>query len=281
MKIARHKGPATAPRLDLHPCAGVPVTLILRAGVPLGQAIAEAMAQAGHDSAWIEFTDAPVEVLRYVLPSDQPTEHTIVWYSEQHTLPMPGRITRIGLTVGTFEGASFLHGHGLWQGTDGQTRMGHILPDETVLSVDAVARGVATPGARFDRTPDPETGFALFQPVSDAGPASATTALLRIRPNTEITQAFAQACATLGWARAQVQGLGSIIGATFGDGRALPSFATEFLILEAETTPVAGEAPPPEIAIVGVDGGNVMTGRLQQGANPVLVTAEIFLSKLA
>lgn len=280
MKAANHPGPRSGKTIDLHACEGKPVSLTLAGGVALDRAIANAMEQAGLTGAWIEFRDASVEKLSYVLPSDQPTEHTIVWYSERHDLPAPGVIDRIGFTVGQSDGQSFLHGHGMWRGPDGPVRLGHILPEYTVLTRDVTARGFATLDAHFDRHPDTETGFSIFQPTSVSGPENADAAILRVMPNTELSEALAEACSALGWQRARVQGLGSLIGASFEDGRELESFATEFLILDAETTTKIGGTPGADIAIVGVDGGIVMTGPLSLTNNPVLVTAEILLTKV-
>jgi hypothetical protein len=281
VKVAHHPGPASGKTIDLHPTQTQPISLTLAAGIPLDRAIANAMKQAGLVGAWIEFADASVDHLSYVLPSDQPTEHTIVWYSDRHDLPAPAVIDRIGFTVGQFGGESFLHGHGLWRAPDAPVRLGHILPEHTILTTDVTAHGYATQDAHFDRRPDAETGFSIFQPRSVGKSQDADAAVLRILPNTEFAEALAQSCATLGWQRAKVQGLGSLIGADFEDGRTLDSFATEFLILEAETTPKVGETPGADIAIVGVDGGNVMTGRLSHLGNPVLVTAEVLLTRLA
>ena len=281
MKVAKHTGPASGQRIDLHPCRAQPISLTLAAGTSLDKAIAHAMDAAGLVGAWIEFLGAPVDCLSYVLPSDKPTEHTIVWYSKRYDLPAPGVIDRIGFTVGRSGGNSFLHGHGLWRGADGPACLGHILPEHTILTNDITAHGYATKDAYFDRRPDAETGFSIFQPTSNGHPKDADAAVLRIMPNTEFAEALAEACSDLGWGRARVQGLGSLIGADFQDRRKLDSFATEFLILDAETTPTVGEAPGAEIAVVGVDGNSVMTGRLSLSNNPVLVTAEVVLTRLA
>ncbi|CAN0602643.1 unnamed protein product, partial [Ectocarpus sp. 12 AP-2014] len=122
MRQAAHPGPASGKAIDVHPCGGQVVSLTLRADLPLDEAIAIAMQGAGLTGAWIEFDNAAVDHLAYVLPSDQPTEKTIVWYSERHNLPMPGMIERIGITVGKSGGQSFLYGHGLWRSAGGPVR---------------------------------------------------------------------------------------------------------------------------------------------------------------
>ena len=118
-----HPGPANDARLELVPCAGRPVALTLRAGRPLEDAVGEAMAEAGLDSAWLEIAEAPVSRLDYVIPALSPDADHVAWYSDIRALGGPGRIDRLGMVVGTHDGASFLHGHGLWTPDGGRQAM--------------------------------------------------------------------------------------------------------------------------------------------------------------
>lgn len=280
MRAVTHPGPAAEERLEILPGAGRPVSLTLGAGLPLEDAVAEAMAAEGLDGAWLEIEDAPVSALDYVIPAPSPDADHVAWYSDIHSFGGPGRIRRLGMMVGRDGEASFLHGHGLWAPAGGEAAMGHILAPRTMLAAPSVARGIGLTGARFERRPDPETNFTLFRPSgAPRDGETADHALLRLAPNQDFAGALDAACDRLGWQRARVHGLGSLIGAAFKDGSVLDSLPTEFLILNAEaqaddTTPRA-----PEIVIVGIDGTDIRTGTLRRGENAVLITAELLLER--
>lgn len=158
--------------------------------------------------------------------------------------------------------------------------MGHILAPRTVLAAPTVARGIGLTGARFERRPDPETNFTLFRPSGDELSAEdAGYALVRLAPNQDFAGALDTARARLGWERARVHGLGSLIGATFDDGSVLDSLPTEFLILDAKASAEDRSGPGPEIAILGIEGGDIREGILMRDENPVLITAELLLER--
>jgi len=281
MRAVTHPGPVAEERQEILPAGGRPVALTVNAGLPFEDAVADAMAAEGLDGAWLEIEEATVSALDYVIPAPAPDAEHVAWYSEIHSLGGPGRIHHLGMMVGRDGGASFLHGHGLWAPRDGGTAMGHILAPRTTLAAPAVARGIGLTGARFERRPDPETNFTLFRPSGAARDAeSAGHALLRLAPNQDFSGALDTACARLGWEGARVHGLGSLIGATFEDGNVLDSLPTEFLILDAEARAEGGTGPGPEIAIVGIEGGDIRRGRLTRGGNAVLITAELLLERL-
>lgn len=275
-----HPGPANDARLELVPCAGRPVALTLRAGRPLEDAVGEAMAEAGLDSAWLEIAAAPVSRLDYVIPALSPDADHVAWYSDIRALGGPGRIDRLGMVVGTHDGASFLHGHGLWTPDGGRQAMGHILAPRTELARDTPATGIGVTGARFARGPDTETNFDLFHATGDAAD-DARHALLRTAPNQDFAGALDAACARLGWQAARVHGLGSLIDARFADGVTLGSLPSEFLVLDADARADAADRHGPEIVIVGTDGDKILQGAITRGDNPVLITAELVLERTA
>lgn len=280
MRAVTHPGPAAEERQEILPAEGRPVALTINAGLPFEDAVAEAMAAEGLDGAWLEIEEATVSGLDYVIPAPSPDEDHVAWYSEIRSFGGPGRIERLGMMVGRDGGASFLHGHGLWAPAGGGTAMGHILAPRTTLAAPAVARGIGLTGARFERRPDPETNFTLFRPAGDERDTEgADYALLRLAPNQDFAEALDTACARLGWARARVHGLGSLIGATFEDGSVLDSLPTEFLILDASAHAEGQGGPGPEIAIVGIEGGDIREGALKRGENAVLITAELLLER--
>lgn len=273
MRSVVHPGPATKARIDAAPCDGDKIEVTLAAGVPLEDAVAEAT--QGYDSAWLELEAAPVSQLDYVIPALAPDDTHVAWYSDVHGFGGPGRIDHLGMIVGKHEGTSFLHGHGLWTPAGGAQAMGHILAPRTVLAEPASARGIGLKGAGFERLPDPETNFELFQVRHGAGGNG--YAAVRLLPNQDFATALDAVCVQLGWEAAQVHGIGSLIGAQFENGDVLDSMASEFLITRA----VAGrKGPEPEIVIVGIDGTKILSGSLTRDENAVLITAELILSQL-
>ncbi|WP_370228106.1 hypothetical protein [Cognatishimia sp.] len=274
MRTLTHPGPQSDTRLQLAPCGGRPIAVTLQSGIPLETAVAQALATEDIDSAWLTVSGAPFERLDYVIPDHAPDDTHVAWYSQTHTL-LNGCITRLGMIVGTHNGASFLHGHGLWNADDGPDALGHVLAPTTVLSEPVFAKGIGLTGAIFERGPDPETNFDLFHVKARAAEGS-DYAALRIAPNQDFSTALDDALVTLGWASADAVGLGSLVGAQFESGATLDSHATEFLITDA---PIGPDAPPPEIVIVGIDGSQIKSGRLERGQNAVLVTAEVVLRR--
>ena len=279
MRTAQQPGPAASERIDIVKSRGKPLRMTLRKGRTLDDAIAEAMAEEGLDSAWLEFKQAPVEKLNYVIPDKAPDTSHVAWYSQTYSFPGHGVIDHIGLTVGRFNGKSFLHGHGSWTPENGKTCMGHILPGDTILSDNVEATGIGLLDARFERLFDAETNFDLFQPVVMREATDADHALVRIKPNEDFAPALNEACRSLGWSAARVYGLGSLIGTRFENQPDVTSFATEMLVLNAKAEATPSMDHKAQIAVVGEDGVPVLRGTLKPTDNPVLITAEIFMIK--
>ncbi|WP_421850379.1 DUF296 domain-containing protein [Oricola sp.] len=261
--------------MELAACRGREIEVTLASGIPLEEAVAKALAPEALDSAWLEIVDAPVDKLGYVIPALATDDQHAAWYSKAYGFAS-GRINHLGLIVGRYAGAHFMHGHGLWTGDGEPQAMGHVLPQETVLSEPVHVRGVGLIGAEFDRLPDAETNFELFR-VRQTEPQAADHAAVRLLPNQDFATALDNATSQLGWNNARVYGIGSLIGAQFEDGSMLDSLPTEFLVTRAVSGPGGQE---PDIAIVGIDGGDIMSGRLSRGQNAVLVTAELVLVKI-
>lgn len=277
MRSVVHPGPIRPERVDLEPCVGREIEVVLDAGVNLDEAVAKAIKLENVDSAWLEVVDAPVEMLDYVIPAETSDNTHVAWYSDTHRFGK-GIIDQLGMIVGHHNGKSFLHGHGLWT-ADGQNQaMGHILAQNTKLANPIKVRGIGLTGVEFERRYDKETNFELFQVNRlEPAPEGADFAILRLLPNRDFSTAIDDACTKLNWRGARVHGIGSLIGANFNDSRTIDCLPTEFLVTDA----VAGiGGHEPEISIVGIDGSKVLSGRLSRGKNAVLVTAELVLSRL-
>lgn len=259
----RHPGPADGPRLMLAGSRMQERVVTLAAGMPLETAIAEAL--HGADSAWIRFADGHGD-LRFVLPDRATDGLHGAWYSaSRDSADTP--LHRAGIVWGWREGRAFGHCHGLW----GET-MGHLLLDASQLTRPVQARAVLFPDARFAASEDAETGFTLFKPEGAVND-DADAALLRLAPHIDLCNGITDAVRKLGWAWAQVEGIGSLNTARFADGSRLDSHASEFLISDGVATGVRADIA---IDIVGI-GGIRAAGLLRHGANPVCVTAEIIL----
>ncbi len=273
MQTVVHPGPVRADRMDLVACDGSEIEVTLAAGIPLEDAVSDALAPLRLDSAWVEILEADVSTLRYVIPAEAPDRANVAWYSETKGFEA-GRIDQLGMIVGRHQGASFLHGHGTWSAKGRDQAMGHILAPQTVLASPAKVQGVGLRGARFDRRSDAETSFDLFH-VDQIGSGEGDFAALHLLPNQDLSEGIETACNRLGWAAARVHGIGSINMPKFANGRQLNSLPTEFLIRDASAPVSEG----PDIIVVGTDPDDIQSGRLARGENAILVTAELVLSR--
>jgi predicted DNA-binding protein with PD1-like motif len=103
--------------------------------------------------------------------------------------------------------------------------------------------------------------------------------VLQLSPNVDICSAIEDLCRAQGITQAVVcGGVGSLVGATFDDGRVVEPFVTEVLIRRGQVLSDAQGNPHAQIDVSLVDfTGGVHHGRLHRGANPVLVTFEMVL----
>lgn len=279
MRLVRQPGPADSKRHLACTTGAEEISITLQAGEMLLPGIAAAFEARGIDSAYLHMHDAAVSQLDFVIPAPSPDAEHAAWWSETRTLAGPGEVVEAGLVFGRRDGGAFIHCHGAWRDNAGNRYAGHMLPDRCMLKDTARLRGWVFPDARFEGGFDAETNFTLFQPVATAAGQAPhhDAALVRLRPNVEIGQALAEICRELGWAGAEPHGIGSLIGARFDDGRALQSYATEFLLRRGRIA-VKGNCAETQIdiLIVGLD-GEIEEGLLQPDENAVLMTCELVL----
>lgn len=264
-----HPGPVGAERVTGVACRVYPASVRLPAGAALIEAARAAPA------AWLRFS-GPMAPMHYVIPAEAPDAGHAAWYSATHAPRGGGQVLQAGLFTGPRAGAAFLHCHGGWDVAAGP-RAGHLLPHDAHLAVETVFEGWRIAGARMQAAPDAETNFTLYRPeaVADsATPESGRRAVLaRVAPNVEIGAALAGLCAAHGLAAAQVEGIGSLIGAQMADGSRVPPGPTEVLIRTGRATPAGAQ-----LDILLVDRfGAVTEGALAPTGNPVFVTFEVVL----
>ncbi len=278
----QHRGPVTAQRQTVVPAQACEVTRQLPAGASLMAAVTQALAAQGATSGVLQLRGGALAPLAHVLPAESASDRHAVYFSARHDAPGPVLLEQATVTHGLRDGQPWLHCHALWQGPDGQRHCGHLLPDDTRIALAITATAWGLHGAAFTVQADDETNFSLFSPVPRPGtaPASAHPALaVRLSPNEDVCNALAGICEAHGLRAAVVRGgVGSTVGAVFTDGRVVQPHITELLVRQGRIAPGTGGQLQAEIDVTMVDHhGGLSEGRLQPGANPVLVTLELVL----
>jgi predicted DNA-binding protein with PD1-like motif len=136
----------------------------------------------------------------------------------------------------------------------------------------------------FEALPDPETNFTLFEPVQIAEDATERQGprvlLAKVRPNEDISLAIEVICSRRGIRTARLHGIGSLNEVRFADGTRVESHATEVLIREGSVEIATGR-PRAHLEIDVVDmAGQIFSGELAHGDNPVCVTFELIVEEL-
>lgn len=273
LRQIRHPGPPAPARISALPCDAVPLRLTLRKGLNLAAAVPEAFAQAGFAFGYLRLDGATFAPLRFVTPAPAPGDGHAAWYSATHQITSSARARYAGVHLGQRDAKPFLHCHGVWDGASGPPDAGHMLCEESILAQDCTVSGWGLNGAGLVARDDPETGFTLFRPEVAGHATNANAYLITLRPNQDIGSALRDFARrhTISWAR--IEGLGSLVGTAFSDGRSIESYATEILIMQGR---LHGDGFALEVASVGFDGRG-QSGKLATGANAVCVTAEILL----
>jgi predicted DNA-binding protein with PD1-like motif len=278
MRRIRQPGPEAPERAVTVPVTAFDVAFTVMPGRLLLDALAEEIFTHGFDGAALRLT-GDLGPFAYVMPALSTDGKTAAWYSDTYR---PDGITRLdvaSLTLGWHDGQPFYHCHGLWAEADGRPGAGHLLPETVAAAGPVSVTGVGIHGARFDARPDPETGFTLFGPVAteSAKAEGGRPALaLRLRPNQDITDALAALARAQGWSAPRLEGgVGSIIGARYIGGNGdTDHFATEMLVRGLTGGP---DDLSLDVALVDYT-GQIGSGRLVPGDNPVLMTLEAVLT---
>ena len=144
--------------------------------------------------------------------------------------------------------------------------------------------GIGLKTATFEGLPDPETNFTLFEPVEVADKPEeregVRVLLAKVRPNEDISLAIEAICADYRITKANVHGIGSLNEVRFTDGRRVEAHATEVLIREGRVEKGQGK-PGASLLIDVVDlEGQVYSGQIVHGDNPVCITFELVIEEL-
>jgi hypothetical protein len=281
MRHIEHPGPVAAQRRRTVDCGIRHAEIKLPAGMTLLAALSSALEANRAQGAVARLRGGNFQPFAYCMPALSSTPEHAVYFSERYALQGPVRLESGSVTVGRRDAEPWLHCHGIWHDADGRRLSGHVLPDDAVISEPIDASIWFLDGASFDVAPSPETGFSLFEPVAVAPfvPKKDGPFAMSIRPNEDFCTALEAECRSRGIARARVHGgVGSLIGATFDDGREVLPIATEVFIRDGlvSTAKDGGLAAQIDVSLVDHLGG-LSEGRLRRGANPVLVTFELLI----
>jgi len=295
MRCITHPGPVHPERIECV-CALVAAhQIVLPVGTVLRDGLVEAVKVLGAEHAVLSVRHGSCDPLDFVIPSVLDQAGQVLWYSETHRVPGDAVFEGACITLGTRDGEPMLHCHAAWRDVSGTLGCGHLLPHACIVRQDLHLDAWLLDGACFDVLEDAETHFHLFHAraatragssVAAAGTASQdmpgkTPALvLRLRANQDICLTLEQLCVQHGIRRAHIRGgVGSLIGATFTDGRRIEPFATEtFIHAGGQIAPGADGTPQCTITVTSVDfTGGVNSGTLMRGHNPVLITFELVL----
>lgn len=279
-RTIQHPGQVGAERIDAVPVHVRPVDMHLQPGQALLPALVAAL-PAGCTSAVLRLHGGTLAPFAYVMPALSRTPAHAVYFSDRFDAPGAVTLHEASVTFGRRDGAPWLHCHARWSDADGTPHCGHLLPDDAILASPMAATAWLVDGAAFTVVPDAETGFTLFRPLPcpPAGDARPNALAVRVAPNEDICTALETVCVERGIPRATVRGgVGSTVGAAFADGRVVEPFVTEVLVRAGRIAPGADGRPQAQLDVALVDHtGGLAEGRLQRGANGVLVTFELVL----
>nr|WP_316642478.1 DUF296 domain-containing protein [uncultured Roseateles sp.] len=274
----KHPGPVALRRLDAVDASLARQELRLPPGRTLLAALTEALPVGS--SAVLTLQGGSFFPFAYVMPALSKTPDHAVYFSDRFDAVGPVQLEMATVTFGLRDGRPSLHCHARWVDAEGVRHCGHVLPDYAVIAAPVQASAWLIDGAGFEVTADEETRFSLFKPVPrPASRAAGPAVALRLAPNEDVCSALEAICRERGIASATVRGgVGSIVGAVFDDGRTVEPFVTELLVSRGRVRSDERGEPVAEIEVSLVDYlGGLADGRLQRGANPVLVTFELVL----
>lgn len=278
MRSILHPGTPVAPRAPALPCRVRSLDVTFAADRPVLEAVTEALAPLGIDSAVVEIAGGALDPLVYVMPAPSDDGVHAAWYSQTHAPEGRSPIDAMTFTYGRRDGKPFLHCHGIWMHADGSRHAGHLMPMDARFAEPVSARVLAVSGAILDQPEDEETRFRLFTPVAHGAEQDGRRGLLcRIKPNADVHLAIEQLCAENAIATASLHGIGSLVGCDFIDGAHMTSYASELFIRSGTVETRDGDLRAAlDIAIVDIDGG-IFEGEIVRGGNVVCVTFELLV----
>ena len=277
MRTLVQPGPISTERIESFrgQCERLEIALV--PGLTLAQAITRPLVQAGLHAAVLRIEGLLLDPLRCVMPGPADGPAHVAYFSAPRVGDGICCIEQANVTFGNTDATPRLHCHASWVESDGARRGGHILLDESIVArpCGAVAWGFRDLGIVAE--PDPETNFPLMRPVRIqpvAEQSRATAVLARIRPNEDFCTAVETLAQRHELHDAKICGsLGSLVGARFTDGRAVPDHATEVFVRNGTLRNGVAEI---DMTVVDMR-GDVHVGHLVRGENAVCITFDLVL----
>lgn len=280
--VVIHAGPRQSPRIVSVPTRHSEHLIDLAAGDDLFDSVTGLLESLDVSGLMVEFADGEFGRIDYVYPAYGPdAEHPMSFTSEFHH-DGPAELRHASATVGKKDGVPFTHIHASWLTGEGLVKGGHLLPGTLVGPKGMRLRVFALADAQQFSEADPETGFFAFAPTATDSPSSesvpSSAVISRVRPGELIDDAIVAICRAAGFDTAVVRAsLGSTTGTVFTDSSA-PWPAVEFTHLTGSVSGALGDNPQVSLEGEVVDvAGEVHTGQLALGANPVAVTFELLV----
>ncbi|WP_152346035.1 PCC domain-containing protein [Brevibacterium sp. CFH 10365] len=299
-----HAGPRHSSRIVSVPTRSSEHLVELSEGADLFAALEQCLTDFAVPGIMADFVSGQFGRIDYVHPAYGPDAEHPMSFTEAFIVDDPTQLRHASATIGFREGTPFCHIHGSWTGADGETKGGHLLPGTSAGPAGLRIRLFALSDARLISEVDPETGFSAFAPApartipsalaerAVEPPQSTTSAVptppppdavvSRVRPGEILDEAVLAVCRNAGFDSAEVTAsLGSTTGAVFVNGSA-PWPAVEFTHLSGTVT--GAQRASPQVILSGevVDvAGEVNSGALANGANPVAVTFELFVRRIS
>jgi predicted DNA-binding protein with PD1-like motif len=280
MRSIEHPGPVNASRIQCVPARVRPVRVELPHGVPLLQALADAVRSHGATSAVFSLRDMSLEPLAFVMPALSDSPKHVAYFSQPYEASGVARIESGSITYGLRDGQPSLHCHATWMEADGRRRSGHVLAAESRIEGPAQIEAWMLDGAAFEVLPDAETNFNLLQvKPSTTGLGGVEALVVRVRPNQDLCLALEVLCAEQNIRRGRIRGgVGSLIGTVFDDGRIVEPFVTEVFVERGVVEPGSDGVLRAKVDVgLVAHTGEIAEGRLARGQNPVLITFELVI----
>ena len=280
MRSIEHPGPVHPTRVHCVPATVRAVDVELPRGVTLLEGLADAVRAQEATSAVFSLHEGTLAPMCFVMPALSDSPKHVAYFSERFEARGVARIESGSITYGLRDGEPALHCHATWIESDGRRRSGHVLAAESRVEFPVQLEGWMLDGAGFEVAPDAETNFNLFQVSGNAGRSGGIEALVvRVRPNQDLCLALEGICAERRIRRGRIRGgVGSLIGAVFGDGRTVEPFVTEVFIRRGVIEPDVDGVPRAEVDVgLVAHTGQIADGRLERGHNPVLITFELVI----
>ena len=292
VRYLKQPGTPLAQRVESYPTTLYPIRAELPLGMSLLPALRDLVLKQGFTSAFGELRGGSFVGFDYYIPAVCSAGTSVATFSTPFAGRSPAQFIRGGLTVGLRDGDIFTHCHAQFVDADGVMRAGHLIPDSVIVGPGVTADLYATYDVEMTVRPDTEINFPVFQPqaCTPAQPPQRDDGLrsivARVHPNVDIVEAVESLAGRHGFDGAVLRGkIGSFVGATLTQGTQLivaPGPATEVMYLDGSIRRDSSGSVRAELtcAAAAVD-GNIYSGALVRGHNPVAMTFELAMSELA